>query len=226
MPARSGQGRRVSATFGQRPIAVDADWERGQSAHLRDNFTIDERLGIYDRFGGGHTRFDAVMRRVVMRSLVRALGDDVTFGPGFHFLHPETFEIGDGCFFGAGSFVQGRFDGTCRFGKRCWIGPGAYLDARDLVLGDFVGWGPGARALGSEHVGDAIDRHVIETDLVIAPIRVGNGADVGTNAVILPGVIIGDGSIIGAGAVVTADVEPRAVVAGVPARKIRSRESQ
>jgi acetyltransferase-like isoleucine patch superfamily enzyme len=41
--------------------------------------------------------------------------------------------------------------------------------------------------------------------------------------VILPGVTIGRGAIVGAGAVVTSDVEPDAVVAGVPARVIKQR---
>ena len=43
-------------------------------------------------------------------------------------------------------------------------------------------------------------------------------ADIGVNAVILPGVTVGKGAIVGAGAVVTGDVEPFSIVAGVPAR--------
>ena len=50
------------------------------------------------------------------------------------------------------------------------------------------------------------------------------GADIGMNAVILPGVTIGKGSIVGAGAVVTKDVPPFAIVAGVPAQFLRWRE--
>lgn len=46
------------------------------------------------------------------------------------------------------------------------------------------------------------------------------GAWLGVGAVLLPGIEIGTGAIVGANAVVTKSVEPYAVVAGVPARKI------
>jgi carbonic anhydrase/acetyltransferase-like protein (isoleucine patch superfamily) len=44
----------------------------------------------------------------------------------------------------------------------------------------------------------------------------------GTGAVIMRGVTIGDGSIVGAGSIVTRDVPPATLVAGNPARVIRS----
>ncbi len=55
----------------------------------------------------------------------------------------------------------------------------------------------------------------------IAPVRIGRGAWVGEHAVILPGVTVGEFSVIGANSVVTADVPPRTVVAGSPARPIK-----
>ena len=55
---------------------------------------------------------------------------------------------------------------------------------------------------------------------------VGNDVWIGTEAMIMPGVRIGDGAVIAARAVVTADVEPYAVVAGMPARQLRRRFSQ
>jgi acetyltransferase-like isoleucine patch superfamily enzyme len=64
---------------------------------------------------------------------------------------------------------------------------------------------------------------IIQTDLVIKPVRVHDGADIGVNAVLLPGVTVGKGAIVGAGAVVTKDVAPYAIVAGVPAKFLRSR---
>lgn len=52
---------------------------------------------------------------------------------------------------------------------------------------------------------------------------IGNDVWIGANAVILPGVHIGDGAVIAAGAVVTKDVEPYAIVGGVPAKVIKYR---
>jgi acetyltransferase-like isoleucine patch superfamily enzyme len=132
-------------------------------------------------------------------------------------------EFGDSVFIGAQAMIQGRFDGTCKIGNHVWIGPQAYFDARHLILEDYVGWGPGAKVLGSAHTGEPIGEPIISTDLVIKPVVVGYGADVGMNASILPGVHIGAHAIVGAGAVVTHDVPEYSIVAGVPARFIRDR---
>lgn len=56
-----------------------------------------------------------------------------------------------------------------------------------------------------------------------APITIGDYVWIGVNATILKGVTIGEGAVVAAGAVVTKDVEPYAIVAGVPARKIGER---
>jgi len=69
-----------------------------------------------------------------------------------------------------------------------------------------------------------LDVPVIQTDLEIEPVRICAWADIGVNAVVLPGVTIGRGAIVGAGSVVTADVEPFSIVAGVPARLVRRRD--
>ena len=109
-------------------------------------------------------------------------------------------------------------------GDHVWIGPQSYFDARDLVIEESVGWGPGAKVLGSTHTGVPTDVPIIQTDLTIRPVRIGAWSDIGVNAVVLPGVTVGKGAIVGAGAVLTEDVEPFTVVAGVPARLIRRRE--
>jgi acetyltransferase-like isoleucine patch superfamily enzyme len=115
-------------------------------------------------------------------------------------------------------------DGCCVIGNHVWIGPQSYFDARHLVIEDYVGWGPGAKVLGSMHTGLPIDIPIIKTDLVIKPVKIEAWADIGVGSIILPGVTVGKGSIVGAGAVVTEDVAPFSIVAGVPARFLRWRD--
>ena len=80
--------------------------------------------------------------------------------------------------------------------------------------------------LGSTHTAEPIDVPIITTGLVIQPVRVGFGADIGMNSSILPGVQIGAHSIVGAGSVVTHDVPEYAIVAGSPARVLRFRNQE
>ncbi|GAB1489140.1 hypothetical protein MASR2M8_15920 [Opitutaceae bacterium] len=54
-------------------------------------------------------------------------------------------------------------------------------------------------------------------------VTIGNHVWIAYRAIILPGVTIGDGAVIAAGAVVTKDVEPYAIMAGSPARKVGER---
>ncbi len=63
-----------------------------------------------------------------------------------------------------------------------------------------------------------------EADWVCTPTLIQRGASIGSNATILCGVIVGEGALVGAGSVVTRNVPARAVVAGNPARIIRTLE--
>jgi acetyltransferase-like isoleucine patch superfamily enzyme len=57
-----------------------------------------------------------------------------------------------------------------------------------------------------------------------APITVGDHAFIGAHAVLLPGTVIGERAVVGAGAVVSGEVPAGTVVAGVPARPVKSVE--
>ncbi len=61
-----------------------------------------------------------------------------------------------------------------------------------------------------------------ESDWKVEETFVKKGASIGSSATIMCGVTIGERAIVGAGAVVTEDVPPNAVVAGVPAKILRS----
>jgi acetyltransferase-like isoleucine patch superfamily enzyme len=214
----------VPAVHGARRVDPDPLFEVDLSRYLIGKYSPVALLEHYARFAHGDGELDCLMRRAIWRAIARAFGNSVRIGSNVGFKHLETFEIGDGVVRGTQAYIQGRFDGVTKIGNHVWIGPQAYFDARHLILEDYVGWGPGAKVLGSSHTGSPIDQPIIETDLEIRPVHVGTWADIGTGSILLPGVSVGKGSIVGAGAVVTHDVPAFAIVAGVPARFIRWRD--
>ena len=216
-------GRIVTAVHGVRQSGDDPAFFAPMAVWLRAQFRSEAIADLYTRHMHGDDPLNAAMRAVIWRAAARRVGRGLQIGSGVGFKHVETFAIGEGVFIGAQSYLQGRFDGTFEIGDHVWIGPQSYFDARDLILEEYVGWGPGARVLGSAHTGVPANVPIIQTDLDIKPVRIEAWADIGTSAVILPGITVGRGSIVGAGAVVTRDVPPFSIVAGVPARVIGQR---
>jgi acetyltransferase-like isoleucine patch superfamily enzyme len=215
-----------AAVAGRRELPPDPAFEVALASELLERYGRAQTLGLFYRFNQSPGWLDATIRRVCVRALVKRCGVGLHVGVGVGLRHPETFEFGDGVFIGDQAVLQGRHDGRFVAGNRVWIGPQCFLDARDLVLEDYVGLGPGVKILGSEHTGRPADLPIVATDLVIEPVRILAGADVGMNAVLLPGVTVGHGAIVGAGAAVSRDVPAWSKVAGVPARVIGWREGR
>lgn len=108
-------------------------------------------------------------------------------------------------------------------GKRCKIQSHSFL-CEGVTIEDGVQIGHGVM-----FTNDKFPRAINEDgsvkssdDWECLPTRVCEGASIGSNATILPGITIGAWSLVGAGSVVTKDVPPRTIVAGCPARVIRS----
>lgn len=112
-----------------------------------------------------------------------------------------------------------------------------------VTLGDRSGIGVHAKLYGACHIGRCVmmgeDVTIIHrnhrhdrTDIPMMdqgfeperPVTIGDDVWIGDRVVILPGVNVGNGAIVGAGAVVTRDVPDYAIVVGVPARVIGSRD--
>lgn len=109
-----------------------------------------------------------------------------------------------------------------RIGNGTIIGDNALLAAQGgLAIGENVNISSNVSIYSIEH--DHRDPDFCCTSEKIRPITIGNRVWIGSNAIILTGVNIGEGAVCCAGCVVTKDVEPYAVVAGIPAKKVNER---
>lgn len=118
-------------------------------------------------------------------------------------------------------------------GNNVFIGGGSLLDcAQSITIEDDVLISH--RCLISDSDNHSISYSVRKHDLAkwkkseldvtaakTAPVRIGKGAWLGAQVIVLKGVTIGEGAVIGAGAVVTKDIPPWCVAAGNPAKIIR-----
>lgn len=150
------------------------------------------------------------------------LGQNVVFEAGVLVFHPENIEIGDGVYIGHYTILKGYYKNRMVIGDGTWIGQQCFLhSAGGLVIGHNVGIGPGVKIITSYHTLDEMDKPILHSAIVFAPVTIGDDSDIGVGAVILPGVHVGRRVQVGAGAVVTSDVADYAIVAGVPAKVIR-----
>ncbi len=115
----------------------------------------------------------------------------------------------------------------CDYGYNIHIGENVFinyncciLDGCPVTIGDNCMFGPNVQIYTASHPLEYKARNSGQE--FSKPITIGNNVWIGGNATICPGVIIGNGAVIGAGAVVTKDVKESVLVAGNPARFIKS----
>lgn len=147
------------------------------------------------------------------------------FEPGAMVFHPENIEIGDHVYVGHYAILKGYYRNRLIVGERSWIGQQAFLHAAGgITIGRRVGIGPGVKIITSRHqLPDDPRVPIMDGTLVMAPVMLADGCDIGVGAIVLPGVRVGVCAQIGAGAVVTNDVPDGAIAVGVPARVTRLR---
>lgn len=109
----------------------------------------------------------------------------------------------------------------CSIGRFCSIGHEVKIGLGMHPSRDFVSTSPAFYSHNFKN--NYVQENNAELFDEFSFIEIGNDVWIGDRALILAGIKIGDGAIVGAGAVVTKDVEPYSVVGGVPAREIRKR---
>lgn len=120
-------------------------------------------------------------------------------------------------------FIEG-FEGL-RIGTHVSVNRDSNLSCSGgVTIGDNVAIGHGTSILTTNHGFNDPDVPINCQPVSSAPVVIGSNVWIGAQVTILAGVTIPDGTVIAAGAVVTRSiVEPDMVVAGVPARAIKSR---
>jgi len=94
----------------------------------------------------------------------------------------------------------------------------SFLDIGGITIEDDVQIGPRVNLTSENHPLDPSDRKTV----IPRPVVIRQNVWIGAGATILPGVTVGENSIVAAGAVVSRDVPPNTVVAGVPAKVVRT----
>jgi acetyltransferase-like isoleucine patch superfamily enzyme len=114
-----------------------------------------------------------------------------------------------------------------KIGRDVSINRGCHLDcAGGLTIGDYVAIGHSTTIITFDHGFASPDTPIKYQPVTYAPVTIGSNVWVGAKVTILAGVRIADGTIVAAGAVVTRTItEPNMIVAGVPAKPIKSRFS-
>ncbi|NID10912.1 DapH/DapD/GlmU-related protein [Fibrivirga algicola] len=112
-----------------------------------------------------------------------------------------------------------NFGRSIRLGKNIFINHAcSFLDIGGITIEDDVQLGPRVNLTSENHPLDPTDR----TTLIPQPIVIKRNAWIGAGATILPGVTVGENAVVAAGAVVSRDVPPNTVVAGVPAKVVKT----
>ena len=132
--------------------------------------------------------------------------------------------IGDDVFVGAGTWLQvvGPEEGdvALTIGSGSGIAGNCVLSAAESVrLGDRVLLARGVYVSDHSHAFEDTSRAVLDQGITrIEPVEVCDGAWLGENVVVCPGVRIGRGAVVGANSVVLNDVPDHCVAVGAPAR--------
>jgi UDP-2-acetamido-3-amino-2,3-dideoxy-glucuronate N-acetyltransferase len=153
---------------------------------------------------------------------MKLITPDVKFGRDvkiYDFVNLYGCEIGDNS--RVGTFVE--VQKGARIGKNCKISSHTFI-CEGVTIEDNVFIGHNVTFINDLYPRATTREGELQTesDWECRPILVKKGASIGSSVTLLAGVTVGENAIVGAGSVVTRDVPPNTVVAGNPAKILRS----
>ena len=154
-----------------------------------------------------------------------SIAPNVKLGQGVKlskFINMYGCEIGDETKIGA--FVE--IQKNASVGRRCKVSSHTFV-CEGVTIEDNVFIGHGVTFVNDSYPRATTPDGEIQTekDWKVETTLVKRGASIGSGATILANLVIGENAIVGAGSVVTRDVPPNTIVAGNPAKVLRSTTS-
>ena len=144
------------------------------------------------------------------------LGRDVKLSK---FINLYGCEVGDETKIGA--FVEIQKNATV--GKRCKVSSHTFI-CEGVTIEDNVFVGHGVTFINDSYPRATTAEGDLQTeaDWKVERTVIKKGASIGSGTTILCNIVVGENAIVGAGSVVTKDVPPNSIVAGNPARLLRT----
>lgn len=146
------------------------------------------------------------IRYALLKTIAQRCGENVSIHADCYLLNPQNLSLGD----------------NVSINPMCYIECGKSAEG-GVTIGNNVSIAHGVTIMASSHSFDDTKINIKDQKVSYRSVRIEDDVWVGAKATILSGRVIKKGAIIAAGAVVTKDVESYTIVAGVPARVIKSR---
>jgi acetyltransferase-like isoleucine patch superfamily enzyme len=214
-----------------KPTASDVPSDGAVTAPSRP---VDRRAGGVRRTLGGRALH---LHRLWVRGRDKAFS--MTVAGGFHSFgrnsviqvparikNAHRIAVGEGVFVASGSWLHVLEDGgdvALEIGDGASVAEGCvFSSARSIRLGTKVSLARYVYIADHAHAYDDPDAPSLDQGITdIRPVEIGDGAWLGQNVTVLPGVRIGKGCVVAAHSVVSTDVPDYSLAAGAPARVIR-----
>lgn len=143
------------------------------------------------------------IRYVLLKSIARQVGDNVSIHEGCYILNPENLEIGN----------------------NVSIHPMCYIDATGgIEIGNDVSIAHGVTIMSTSHQYEDLSIPIKDQEILFSKTKIGNDVWIGAKSLILYGKTIGSGSIVGGGTIVTDDIDHYTISVGNPGKILKKRK--
>lgn len=188
------------------------------------------------------------LRKKLYRFLFKKVGRGLIIGRNVSLRHPGRVELGDNVTLDENCLIDGRGsgedgvvledgviinrscmilakDGPVHIGRRTTVGSNSVIVSLSGVeIGEAVMLAGNCYLSAGSYNVDHSPAAIMDAGAYsTGPIRVGDGAWLGTGAIVLDGVSIGSGAVVGAAALANKDVPANCITVGVPAKVVRNR---